>query len=95
MPVILMKSVRQLVLLGDPQQLLPTVNNSSAGTLGLCRSLLQRYIDSAAALNEQYRMVSVGAVGIWVEEQAGAVWMQTFILLLFCEHIFIFIFCSF
>ena len=64
MPVILMKSVRQLVLLGDPQQLLPTVNNNSAGTLGLCRSLLHRYIDSAASLNEQYRMVSVGVVDL-------------------------------
>ncbi|XP_076459401.1 3'-5' exoribonuclease HELZ2-like isoform X2 [Babylonia areolata] len=55
-PVILKPSAQQLVLVGDPRQLQPAVCSPTARSLGLCRSLLERYSDSAVRLKEQYRM---------------------------------------
>ena len=57
LPVILIREAQQLVLLGDHCQLGPAVTNPTAVSLGLARSLLERYADSALTLKEQYRMV--------------------------------------
>ena len=57
LPVILMCRAQQLVLLGDQCKMQPAVNSSTASSLGLARSLLERYADTAITLKEQYRMV--------------------------------------
>lgn len=56
LPAILYRKSQQLVVLGDPNQMQPEVRNAAARTLGLSRSLLERYSDSAFHLTEQYRM---------------------------------------
>ena len=50
----------QVVLIGDHMQLQPIVTNRVAKSLGLSRSLFERYSGSALMLEEQYRMVSEG-----------------------------------
>ena len=50
----------QVVLIGDHMQLQPIVTNRVAKSLGLSKSLFERYSDSALMLEEQYRMVSEG-----------------------------------
>lgn len=56
-PIILFKRVKQVVLVGDHKQLCPIVHNATARSLGLERSLLERYSESAIMLTGQYRMV--------------------------------------
>ncbi|XP_070186287.1 3'-5' exoribonuclease HELZ2-like isoform X2 [Littorina saxatilis] len=56
LPVILMRKAQQLVLLGDHQQTGPVVTSPTARSLGLAKSLLERYADSSVVLKEQYRM---------------------------------------
>jgi len=51
-------SARQVVLVGDHQQLQPVIQEKSARTCGLGRSLFERYSSHAIQLREQYRMVS-------------------------------------
>ncbi|KAK7469686.1 hypothetical protein BaRGS_00036315 [Batillaria attramentaria] len=55
-PVILHRKAQQVVIVGDEKQLQPTVRNLTARSLGLDRSLLERYADQAVTLEEQYRM---------------------------------------
>lgn len=55
-PLILHRKVQQVVILGDEKQLQPFVRNATARSLGLDRSLLERYADRAVILTEQYRM---------------------------------------
>ncbi|XP_025107228.1 helicase with zinc finger domain 2-like isoform X5 [Pomacea canaliculata] len=55
-PIILFKRVKQVVLVGDHKQLCPIVHNATARSLGLERSLLERYSESAIMLTGQYRM---------------------------------------
>ena len=50
----------QVVLIGDHMQLQPIVTNRVAKSLGLNKSLFERYSNSAFMLKEQYRMVSEG-----------------------------------
>ena len=57
LPVILMRKAQQLVLLGDHCQMQPAVTSPTASSLGLARSLLERYANTAITLKEQYRMV--------------------------------------
>ncbi|XP_076439727.1 3'-5' exoribonuclease HELZ2-like isoform X2 [Babylonia areolata] len=56
LPAILMRSAQQVVLVGDPQQLIPAVRSDAARFMGLGRSLLQRYSHTAVSLSRQYRM---------------------------------------
>ena len=53
---------KQVVLIGDHQQLQPKVHSRHAGKSGLITSLFQRYVDiiqyEPCVLNEQFRMVS-------------------------------------
>ena len=48
----------QVVLIGDHMQLQPIVKNKVAKSLGLNKSLFERYADLAFMLKQQYRMVS-------------------------------------
>lgn len=48
----------QVVLLGDHKQLRPVVKNEHLQSLGLDRSLFERYHRDAYMLDTQYRMVS-------------------------------------
>lgn len=48
----------QVVLLGDHKQLRPVVKNEQLQSLGLDRSLFERYHKEAYMLDTQYRMVS-------------------------------------
>ena len=48
----------QVVLIGDHMQLQPIVTNRTAKSLGLRKSLFERYSNHALMLEEQYRMVS-------------------------------------
>ena len=48
----------QVVLIGDHMQLQPIVMNRVAKSLGLSKSLFERYSDHAFMLEEQYRMAS-------------------------------------
>lgn len=48
----------QVVLLGDHKQLRPVVKNEQLQSLGLDRSLFERYHMDAYLLDTQYRMVS-------------------------------------
>jgi len=48
---------KQVVLIGDHQQLRPVVQCSAAADLGLETSLFERYSNLATFLNKQYRMV--------------------------------------
>ena len=50
----------QVVLIGDHMQLQPIVTNRVAKSLGLSKSLFERYSSRALMLEEQYRMVSEG-----------------------------------
>lgn len=56
LPAILLQSTQQLVLLGDRQQLTPTVVNETARAMGLGRSLLERYANTAITLSKHYRL---------------------------------------
>jgi len=56
---IVSSSARQVVLVGDHQQLQPVVQETSARKCGLGRSLFERHASYAIQLREQYRMVSV------------------------------------
>ena len=49
----------QVVLIGDHKQLRPIVLEDMARSLGLEKSLFERYCDKAHMLNQQYRMVSI------------------------------------
>ena len=49
---------KQVVLIGDHMQLQPIVINRTARSLGLSKSLFERYSNDALMLEEQYRMVS-------------------------------------
>ena len=51
-------SVYQVVLIGDHMQLQPIVKNKVAKSLGLSKSLFERYADRAFMPKQQYRMVS-------------------------------------
>lgn len=51
-------SAYQAVLIGDHMQLQPIVKNKVAKSLGLNKSLFERYADRAFMLKQQYRMVS-------------------------------------
>ncbi|XP_033763482.1 LOW QUALITY PROTEIN: helicase with zinc finger domain 2-like [Pecten maximus] len=55
-PVIHHTSARQVTILGDAIQLPHNVGSSSAKTLSLKTSLLQRYIERAVVLKKYYRM---------------------------------------
>lgn len=57
-PIISSKA-EQVVLIGDHKQLQPVVLCSEAASLGLEKSLFERYADQAVFLDCQYRMVSV------------------------------------
>jgi len=46
-----------VVLIGDHRQLEPVVLDNSAASLGLSRSLFERYAQQAVTLTTQYRMV--------------------------------------
>jgi len=46
-----------VVLVGDHRQLEPVVRDNSAASLGLNRSLFERYAQQAVMLTTQYRMV--------------------------------------
>ena len=49
----------QVVLIGDHMQLQPIVTNRVAKSLGLTKSLFERYSYCSFMLEEQYRMVSI------------------------------------
>lgn len=49
---------QQVVLIGDHRQLRPIVIDDTARSLGLDRSMFERYSDKAVMLTTQYRMVS-------------------------------------
>lgn len=53
----------QVVLLGDHKQLRPVVKNEQLQSLGLDRSLFERYHKEAYMLDTQYRMVSPAPPG--------------------------------
>lgn len=57
-PIVTFSSSKQVVVLGDCQQVPPKVSSPVARSLGLGASLLDRYRDRALTLNTQYRMVS-------------------------------------
>lgn len=57
-PIISSKA-EQVVLIGDHKQLQPVVLCSEAASLGLEKSLFERYADQAVFLDCQYRMVTV------------------------------------
>jgi superfamily I DNA and/or RNA helicase len=59
LPVIVHRRALQLVLFGDPCQMQPAVTSATARSLGLAKSLLERYADKAVTLGDQYRMVSI------------------------------------
>ena len=53
----LYKDVQHVTLLGDLQQLQPPVVSHTARDLGLAVPLMDAYVDNAANLSIQYRMV--------------------------------------
>ena len=55
---IVWSQAEQVVLIGDHMQLQPIVTNRTAKSLGLRKSLFERYSNHALMLEEQYRMVS-------------------------------------
>lgn len=55
-PIVASKA-KQVVLLGDHQQLQPIVLESRARKRGLGRSMFERYAATARMLTTQYRMV--------------------------------------
>ena len=55
---IVCSQAKQVVLIGDHMQLQPIVTNRTAKSLGLRKSLFERYSNHALMLEEQYRMVS-------------------------------------
>lgn len=57
-PIVTFSSSKQVVVLGDCQQVPSKVSCPVARSLGLGASLLDRYRDRALTLNTQYRMVS-------------------------------------
>lgn len=57
-PIVTFSSSKQVVVLGDCQQVPPKVSCPVARSLGLGASLLDRYSERALTLNTQYRMVS-------------------------------------
>lgn len=57
---------KQVVLIGDHMQLQPIVTNRVARSLGLSKSLFERYSYRALMLEEQYRMVSEGSNSIYL-----------------------------
>ena len=51
---------KQVALIGDHMQLQPIVTNRVARSLGLSKSLFERYSYRELMLEKQYRMVSEG-----------------------------------
>ena len=58
-PLVSFKDTSQVVLIGDHKQLQPIVFNTVARSLGLEKSLFERYKNRALMLTEQYRMVCI------------------------------------
>ena len=56
-PIHWSKQLEQVVLIGDHMQLQPIVKNRVAKSLGLTKSLFERYSYCSFMLEEQYRMV--------------------------------------
>ena len=50
---------QQVILVGDHKQLQPIILEKRAKSLGLGRSLFQRYAKNAKMLTKQYRMVGI------------------------------------
>lgn len=67
LPVIVHRKAQQLALFGDAGQMQPVVTSSTARSLGLARSLLDRYVDKAVVLGEEhYRMVNTWLLYDWL-----------------------------
>jgi hypothetical protein len=56
-PLVSFRSAEKIVLIGDHKQLQPIVKNRNAKSLGLGKSLFERYAKKVTMLEEQYRMV--------------------------------------
>ena len=50
---------QQVILVGDHKQLQPIILEKRARSLGLGRSLFERYAQNAKMLTKQYRMVEI------------------------------------
>ncbi len=62
-------SCQQLVLLGDQHQLSPTLRLPARYSLGLEKSLFERYSGKALTLSMQYRMVMWGWGSLHIQKK--------------------------